>query len=339
MDDFLVCPIGDRQTLVEWTDESMEVVASLPTIGLDRNVVVGWNYFASFAACASAIVTGSWTRGGRVTDLDVIELPATVEGICLAFADNDRLFVGGKQASGPWLGYVDVEMRQRTWCEIALSDIPEYRSEKGIDALIYWPERQLLYAFDNIMAPLYVWVLNLSDGVALSRSTIDPVYTYERIEHVAFSDDGLLAITSGINHGNSMQFARLFDFGLNDRGVLLEEMEEERSWEPDAETQAYRRGEEWSGAALCSEWALLAGGRRGLCTIPLNGGGEPTYRDIGNTTRVYGRGEQFAVVLDKSERSASPPGLRYEVAVFDVADLNREYMRPRFVFPARRDMD
>src|SRR6478735_11460552 len=148
MEDYLVCPLGDRQTLLGWGHDKVEVVADLPTIGLDRTGVVGWNYFASFAACTSAVVTGSWTRRGRVVDLDVIELPPTVEGICLAFPDSDTLFVGGKKNGRPWLGCVAMEERERTWHEISLSDVSRYTDEKGIDALTYRSARDLLYAFD-----------------------------------------------------------------------------------------------------------------------------------------------------------------------------------------------
>lgn len=262
----IVLPFGDRQTLFGSDSNGLTALESFPLYPLDHRVALGNSFLAAFAACKSALIVQAWWPSGRVGAPEVVELPKGISGEAFLVTDDDELFVGGR-SDRPWLGRMNLRDPRRSWVSMLPDEDLDSANEKGIDALSLTPYGERLIAYDNLMLPLYAWIVDRSEQnwSRPRRIEIEPEYTYEHIVSACATEDSVYLITRGVNHGTSMQFLRRFDRNAGKSELLLSETDKDTCSQDSVDEAMYKRGQEWSQVlATESGTVLIAAGRHGL---------------------------------------------------------------------------
>lgn len=334
----IVLPFGDRQTLFSFDSDGLTALESFPLFPLEHHVSLGNSFLATFAACRSALVVQAWWSSGRVGAPEVIELPKGVSGEAFLVTDEDELFVGGK-SDRPWLGRMNLCEAKRVWVSVLPEEDLDSANEKGIDALSLTPYGERLIAYDNLMLPLYAWIVDRSEQSwswsRPRRIKIEPEYTYEHIVSAHATDDRVYLITRGINHGHSMQFLRRFDRSAGRSELLLSETEND-SWSRESDNQVmYERGQEWSQVvATGSGTVLIAAGNNGLGRYDADTG-EMTYQGGAHqVARHLSLSDDISSVVVSFENTEETAPYRWELAVFSTqgrSDYPRLQLNRRFL--------
>lgn len=178
------------------------------------------------------------------------------------------------------------------------------------------PHGDRLIAYDNLMLPLYAWIMDKSEQgwSKPKRIEIEPEYTYEHIVSAYATDDLVYLITRGVNHGKSMQFLRRFDRNAEKSELLLSETKKDIYSENSENEAMFESGQEWSQVmATEAGTVLIAAGDHGLGRYNVNSelmylGNQPA-----NYIELIDQGVSVAVAFQNREK-ASP--LRWEIDVY-----------------------
>ena len=316
LNDYIVLPFGDRQTLLKRDTDGLNVLETLPLMNLEHRVGLGEGFLASFAACRSAMIIQSWWPSGRVGAPEVVELPEGVSGETFLLTEEDDLFVGGK-SDRPWLGRMNLRDQVRTWIPMLPPEDLLDAEEKAIDAISLTPCGERMIAYDNLLQPLYAWIIDkLPDGWRKARRIeISPVYTYEHIVSAHATYDHVYLITRGINHGLQMQFLRRLDRNARGEEVLASETEANRwSRDDEGESATFESHQEWTQVlATESGSVFLAAGTHGL------GRFDPETTELQYLGQELGDVTHMAFVNDRQELAVAVSQYqRQRYAEFDI---------------------
>ena len=311
----IILPFGDRQTLFGYASDRLTALETFPLFTLDHRVEIGCSFLVTFAACKSALIVQAWWLTGLVGVPEVIELPKGISGEAFLITSADELFVGGK-SDRPWLGRMNLLEPRRSWVSLLPDEDLKFANEKGIDALSLTPYGDRLIAYDNLMLPLYAWIMDRSEqGWSKPRRIeIEPEYTYEHIVSAYATDDLVYLITRGINHGNSMQFLRRFDRNAEKSELLLSETQKDIYSKNSENDAMFETGQEWSQVmATEAGTVLIAAGDHGLGRYDVNS--ELTYLgdQAANYIALIDHGASVAVAFENREK-ATPS--RWEIDVY-----------------------
>jgi len=292
-------------------------------------------YLVTFTACRSALVVQNWWPSGRVISPEVIELPIGVTGTTYLTTCRQELFVGGRvmgpEHVGPWVGRMDLNTRDRKWISLLSEQDDARATEKEIDALSYSlsGENERVIAFDNIMYPLYAWLIDSGDDGKWEMPKcieIEAEYTYERIVSAYASERKVYLVTSGINHGVSMQFLREFNRDCSESKLLTCEVEESE-WGSDrdlSEYAKYGRGQVWSQVLATEDGIVfIAAGGRGLGRFDPRTGEVVYTGDSGVAARqlVFNPDETLIAVGVEDTHQERSSRTKYGIDVYSVRDL------------------
>jgi len=311
----IILPFGDRQTLFSCSGEGLTALETFPLFTLDHRAEIGCSFLVTFAACKSALIVQAWWLTGRVGVPEVIELPKGICGEAFLITSADELFVGGK-SDRPWLGRMNLLEPIRSWVSLLPDEDLKFANEKGIDALSLTPYGDRLIAYDNLMLPLYAWIMDRSEQgwSKPKRIEIEPEYTYEHIVSAYATDDLVYLITRGVNHGKSMQFLRRFDRNAQKSELLLSETKKDIYSENSENEAIFESGQEWSQVmATVAGTVLIAAGDHGLGRYNINSGLMYLGNQPANYIALIDQGVSVAVAFQNREK-ASP--FRWEIDVY-----------------------
>jgi hypothetical protein len=216
----------------------------------------------------------------------------------------------------------------RSWVSLLPDEDLKFANEKGIDALSLTPYGDRLIAYDNLMLPLYAWIMDRSEQgwSKPKRIEIEPEYTYEHIVSAYATDDLVYLITRGVNHGKSMQFLRRFDRNAEKSELLLSETKKDIYSENSENEAMFESGQEWSQVmATEAGTVLIAAGDHGLGRYNVNSELMYLGDQSANYIALIDQGASVAVAFQNREK-ASP--FRWGIDVY-LTEGQSEFPRMR----------
>jgi len=293
----LVAPDGKSQTLFSVVGDELRrivILESWPPDALACTNDTGW--FACLESTSAALI-GRYCDVEGIKSESRISAPEDVRLEAITFAGN-RLFGGGiKEISHsqshdrrPWIGWCDVTVGS-DWIPVELNSPACDFIDKGVDALVV--TGTLLMAFDNIIEPLYLLILDLANKelgpTHTSTMSLKTHNTYERIKDARTNDSYIAILSTGINQRISGQYISICN--PSNMGQELCLFSESRSVLSDFQSEAT-----WTHIAIAGSTIFVAACDAGL------GVGDILYEDGIAYVRDIGRVDRVTTIDNDGDR-------------------------------------